>query len=73
MTLPEGDVNYQFVDGQAVPKVSPKYFHSTLQTALLLLIHTWCQGKGRVGAEGAILLKRQGKDWGPIPDLTYIL
>ncbi|MBD2016516.1 Uma2 family endonuclease [Microcoleus sp. FACHB-53] len=72
LALPEGDVNYEFVDGQAVPKVSPKYFHSTLQAALLLLIRTWCKGKGRVGSEWAILLKRQGKDWAPVPDLTYI-
>lgn len=72
LALPEGDVNYEFVEGQAVPKVSPKYFHSTLQTALLLLIRAWCKGKGRVGAEWAILLKRQGKDWAPVPDLTYI-
>jgi Uma2 family endonuclease len=72
LALPEGDVNYEFVDGHAVPKVSPKYFHSTLQTALLLLIRAWCKGKGRVGAEWAILLKRQGKDWAPVPDLTYI-
>lgn len=72
LALPEGDVNYEFVDGQAVPKVSPKYFHSTLQAALLLLIRTWCKGKGRVGSEWAILLKRQGKDWAPVPNLTYI-
>lgn len=72
LALPEGDVNYEFVDGQAVPKVSPKYFHSTLQAALLLLIRTWCKDKGRVGSEWAILLKRQGKDWAPVPDLTYI-
>lgn len=72
LALPEGDVNYELVEGQAVPKVSPKYFHSTLQTALLLLIRAWCKGKGRVGAEWAILLKRQGKDWAPLPDVTYI-
>lgn len=72
LALPEGDVNYEFVEGQVVPKVSPKYFHSTLQTAFLLLIRTWCKGKGRVVPERAILLKRQGKDWAPVPDLTYI-
>ena len=71
-SLPVGDVNYEFVNGYALPKVSPKYFHSTLQSALLLLIHTWCKGKGRVVSEWAIILKRQGEDWVPIPDLTYI-
>ncbi|MBE9126814.1 MULTISPECIES: Uma2 family endonuclease [unclassified Coleofasciculus] len=72
LALPEGDVNYEFVDGQAIPKVSPKYFHSTLQAAFIILLRTWCKGKGRVGSEWAILLKRQGKDWAPVPDLTYI-
>ncbi|MFN6567821.1 Uma2 family endonuclease [Dendronalium sp. ChiSLP03b] len=72
LALPEGDVYYELVDGQATPKVSPKFFHSTLQAALLILIRAWCKGKGRVLAEWAILLKRQGKDWVPLPDLTYI-
>lgn len=72
LALPEGDVTYEFVNDRAVPKVSPKYFHSTLQAALILLIRGWCKGKGRVGSEWAILLKRQGKDWAPVPDLTYI-
>ncbi|GAX43532.1 hypothetical protein NIES4075_45470 [Tolypothrix sp. NIES-4075] len=72
LALTEGDVNYEFVDGYAVAKVSPKYFHSTLQRALLILIDIWCKGKGRVVAEWAILLKRQGKDWAPLPDVTYI-
>lgn len=72
LALPAEDINYEFVDGYAVPKVSPKYFHSTLQLALCLLLRTWCKGKGRVVPEWAIILKRQGKDWVPIPDLTYI-
>ena len=72
LALPEGDVNYEFVDGQAVPKVSPKYFHSTLQLTLGSLLRAWCKGKGRVGSEWAILLKRRGKDWAPLPDVTYI-
>ncbi|TAE61227.1 MAG: Uma2 family endonuclease [Nostocales cyanobacterium] len=66
------DVNYEFVDDHALPKVSPKYYHSNLQLTLCLLIHKWCKGKGRVVPEWAIILKRQGKDWCPVPDLTYI-
>jgi Uma2 family endonuclease len=72
LALPDGDIYYEFVDGQAVPKVSPKFFHSSLQGALCLLIRAWCRGKGRVLPEWAILLKRQDKDWAPVPDLTYI-
>lgn len=72
LALPEGDINYEFVNGQAVPKVSPKFFHSALQAAFISLIRAWCKGKGRVCPEWAILLKRQGEDWAPVPDLTYI-
>ena len=72
LALPEGDVCYELVNGQAIPKVSPKFFHSTLQLALGLLIRAWCKGKGRVLPEWVILLKCQGKDWAPLPDLTYI-
>ena len=72
LALPDGDVYYELVDGLAVPKMSPKFFHSSLQGALCRLIRVWCKGLGRVLPEWAILLKRQGKDWAPVPDLTYI-
>ncbi len=70
--LPEGETNYELVDGQAIPKVSPKFFHSTLQKAFLFLIDPWCTGIGRLEPEWAITLKRNGKDWVPTPDITYI-
>ncbi len=70
--LPAEDINYELIDGYAVPKVSPKYFHSTLQLALCFLLRALCKGKGRIVPEWAIILKRQGEDWIPIPDLTYI-
>ena len=38
--LPAGETAYELVDGQAIPKVSPKYFHSSLQSAFLVLIRT---------------------------------
>ncbi|MDF0553785.1 Uma2 family endonuclease [Kamptonema sp. UHCC 0994] len=72
LALPQGDVHYEFVDGQAVPKVSPKYFHSSLQLALMLLIRAWSRARGRVLPEWALILKRNGQDWAPVPDLTYI-
>jgi Uma2 family endonuclease len=72
LALPDSDIYYEFINSQAVAKVSPKYFHSTLQIALGLLIRIWCKGKGRVVPEWAILLKRHGKDWAPLPDITYI-
>ncbi|MEG3839807.1 Uma2 family endonuclease [Microcoleus sp. herbarium14] len=72
LDLPDGDVYYELVDGLAVPKMSPKFFHSSLQGALCRVIRAWCKGQGRVLPEWAILLKRQGKDWASVPDLTYI-
>lgn len=72
LALPAEDLNYEFVDGYVVPKVSHKYFHSTLQLGLGFLLRTWCKGKGRVVPEWAIILKRQSEDWVPVPDLTYI-
>ena len=72
LALPENDVAYELIDGQAVPKVSPKFFHSTVQKALLILLDQWSEGRGRVEPEWAVILKRQGKDWVPTPDLTYI-
>ncbi len=70
--LPEGETNYELVDGKAIPKVSPKYFQSSLQTALLQLIGAWCKGKGRIRPEWSVTLQRHGVPWVPAPDLTYI-
>lgn len=52
--------------------MSPKYFHSALQTALIILLRNWCKGKGRVGSEWAVILQLHGKDWVPVPDVAYI-
>ncbi len=69
--LPEGDRPYELVDGQAILKMSPKSFHSAVQAALIILLQSWCQGKGRIYPEWAIKLKRNGVDWVPVPDLSY--
>ena len=70
--LPERDRPLELVDGQAIPKMSPKSFHSAVQAALITLLQSWGQGKGRVYPEWAIKLKRKQADWVPVPDLTYI-
>ncbi len=72
LALPAGDVTYEFVNGQAVPKVSPKEFHSMLTFALTTLLTQWAKQRGRVRLEWALILKRQGEDWSPVPDVTYI-
>jgi Uma2 family endonuclease len=72
LALPEGDITYELVDGEAIPKMSPKRFHSRLTISLCQLLIQWCQKRGEIGVEWAITLKRRGKDWVPIPDLLYI-
>ncbi|MDZ8095560.1 MAG: Uma2 family endonuclease [Nostoc sp. DedQUE05] len=68
----EGDITYELVDGEAIPKMSPKKFHSKLTRALLNLIEQCCEGKGEVCPELAVALTRRGRDWMPIPDILYI-
>lgn len=68
----EGDITYELVDGQAVPKMSPKFFHAKLTRVLLNLIEQSCEGKGEVCPEWAVALTRRGRDWMPIPDILYI-
>ena len=70
--LPEGETAYELVDGKAIPKVSPKEFHSMLTFALTTLLTRWAKGKGRVRLEWAINLKRRGVDWSPVPEVTYV-
>ncbi len=72
LALPDNDVACELIDGQAVPKMSPKFFHSTVQKALLILLDQWSEGRGRIEPEWSVILKRQGKDWVPTPDLLYI-
>ena len=72
LALPNDDVACELIDGQVIPKMSPKLFHASLQKSLLILIDNWCQSSGRVYPEWAVVLKRQGRDWVPVPDLTYV-
>ncbi len=68
----DGDIIYEFIDGKAVAKMSPKKFHSKLTRALLYLIDEWCKGKGEVYPELAVKLTKKGKDWMPVPELLYL-
>lgn len=77
LALAEGDVTYEFVNGEAIPKykndeMSPKFFHSRFQKTLLILLDRCLQNQGRVEIEWAIKLKIKNEDWLPVPDLTYI-
>ncbi|MEQ8971366.1 MAG: Uma2 family endonuclease [Coleofasciculus sp. C1-SOL-03] len=72
LAMPDSDVTHELVEGEAVPKMSPKRFHARVTGALYTLLNQWCQEWGEVNPEWAIALKRRGKDWVPVPDLTYI-
>lgn len=72
LPLGEGDITYELIEGQAVPKMSPKKFHSKLTRALLNLIDQWCQRRGEVCPELAVTLTRRGQDWTPVPELLYL-
>ena len=68
----EGDITYELVDGQAIPKMSPKFFHAKLTFILCNLIKQWCLDKGEVWSEWSIILTRNGRDWVPTPGLLYV-
>ena len=74
LAMPESGDRTELIDGEIIPKVSPKYKHSTLQLRLLLALNQWCESSrsGRVRPEWAVVLKRNRQDWVPVPDLTYV-
>lgn len=72
LKLPESDESLELVDGEVVPKMSPKFFHSRLTTAFWAELSSWCAGRGQVAIEWAVVLKRGGQDWVPVPDLLYV-
>jgi Uma2 family endonuclease len=72
LALPEGERPLELIDGQAIAKVSPKFFHSRLQKKLLFLLDEWATDNGRVYPEWAIKLNKKGNDWIPVPDLVYV-
>jgi Uma2 family endonuclease len=63
------DRTYELIDGIAVHKMSPKYFHSRSTLALVNILNLWSDGRGRVGIEWAFDLS---EDFTPVPDLLYV-
>ncbi|HAN76004.1 MAG TPA: Uma2 family endonuclease [Planktothrix sp. UBA8402] len=72
LTLTETDLNYELINGEAISKMAPKRFHSRLTGTLYTLLTQWCQNRGEIGIEWAVILKKNNRDWVPIPDLLYI-
>jgi Uma2 family endonuclease len=63
------DITYELIDGVAVAKMSPKYFHAKSTLHLVRILDRWSDGRGRLGIEWAIDLC---DDYTPVPDLIYI-
>jgi Uma2 family endonuclease len=63
------DLTYELIDGIAVAKMSPKYFHSRSTGTIFTALTVWGNSHGRVGIEWAIDLS---DDFTPVPDLLYI-
>ena len=43
--LSVSDVAYELIEGQAIPKMSPKRFHAGVQKALLIIMDAWAENK----------------------------
>ncbi len=74
LDLPESSDRSELINGEIVNKVSPTSPHSRAQKRLLIMLNDWCErtNLGEVNPEWTIALKRNGVDWAPVPDLTYI-
>ncbi|HYW18688.1 MAG TPA: Uma2 family endonuclease [Nodularia sp. (in: cyanobacteria)] len=72
LALPFGDITYELIDGEAKPKMASKRFHSRITGAIVSFLTQWAQNRGEVGINWAVTLKRQNKDWVPVPDLLYV-
>lgn len=72
LRLPESDQSLELVDGEVVVKMSPKFFHSRLTSTLWAELSGWAGGRGQVAIEWSVILKRNERDWVPVPDLLYV-
>ena len=72
LSLPESDESFELVNGEVIKKAIPKFFHSSLTGAFLSELYSWADGVGQVMIEWSVLLKRDQKDWVPVPDLLYV-
>lgn len=62
LNLPQQDITYELINGEAKPKMSPKRFHSRLNVALCLILTQWAKNQGEVGVEWAVTLKLGDQD-----------
>ena len=63
------DLTYELIDGIAVAKMSPKYFHAKSTLAFVKILDLWSDKRGRLGIEWAFDLS---ENFTPVPDLIYV-
>ncbi len=63
------DLTYELIDGLAVPKMSPKYFHARSARRILNILQEWGKDRGRAEMEWAFDLN---DNYTPVPDLIYV-
>jgi Uma2 family endonuclease len=73
IVLPETKPETEWILGRAVQKVSPYRTHSRLQSALLIALSAWAEGRGEVGAEWQFRIAPPGEIRRPlVPDVAYV-
>ncbi|NJK35829.1 MAG: Uma2 family endonuclease [Oscillatoriales cyanobacterium SM2_2_1] len=77
LALPEEDITCELIDGEVIPKMSPKFFHSTLTMTLWSMwsiLHNWSESMqyDRVRVEWATRLLHRDRDWVAVPDILLV-
>ena len=75
IVLPEAKPAFEWVNGRAVQKVTPKRRHSLAQTEFDAALLEWARtyGTGMVGTEWRFRVKPQGEDRRPlVPDVAFL-
>lgn len=75
ITLPEAKPAYEWVNGRALKKVSPKRRHALAQMRFALALETWAHqhGLGTVGTEWRFLVQPPGETRRPlVPDVAFL-
>jgi Uma2 family endonuclease len=63
------EIAYELIDGIAIPKMSPKYFHARSARRILNILAEWAKDRGRAEMEWAFDLSENST---PVPDLIYV-
>ena len=64
----------EFLDGERVPKMSPKGLHSILQTRIGAVLDAWARGRGYAGSEWRFYFPTaEDARWSSLlPDVSYV-